>query len=167
MGEIKNLAQLIQTVEISRTNFEEKIKNINEEDFLKNGVWGEWNLKDLLAHTIAWENGMIIWINQIITSNEIPLYLQPGFSNEDVDDFNYNLYMENKEKNLREILSEFFANHQKLMDFIKSQDSETLFAENRFNLRDDWPLWYVIGANTFWHYDEHLVDLENLKEKRS
>ena len=165
MGEITDLAQLINTVETSRTNFENRIRNIRKEDFLIDGIWGKWNLKDLIAHTIAWENEMIIWINQVIRTQNIPVYLQPGFSDEDVDEFNYNIYLKNKDKDLQEILSEFYSNRQKVLDFIKAQDEETLFSQKLFNLRDNWSLMYVIGANTFWHYDEHLTDLNNLEKK--
>jgi hypothetical protein len=74
---------------------------------------------------------------------------------DDLDQMNEETYLENRDKPLTEVLEEFHQSFPKALNIVKGISEEDLIDPDGFEWREGKPLWFIVAANTFWHYDEH------------
>lgn len=118
------------------------------------GVESTWSVKDILAHISAWEKLMIQWLEESLRG-ETPQRPAPGESWDDLDTFNEQLYLENKDKTLDDVLQEFGEIHQVAMKIVEAMDESDLLEPDRFEWRKGDPIWHLVAGNTWLHFKEH------------
>ncbi|HEY46888.1 MAG: hypothetical protein AMJ88_07030 [Anaerolineae bacterium SM23_ 63] len=146
--------QLIESITNGRRKFEETLSQLDEDQMTTPGLESGWSVKDVLAHIRVWETRMVRWLEDI-QRGSIPQMLPPGMTWDDLDQMNEETYLENQDKPLMEVLDEFHQSFPKAFDMVKSVSEEDLIDPDRFEWREGKPLWFIVAANTFWHYDEH------------
>ncbi len=130
------------------------LDQLDRESMSDVGVESTWSAKDIMAHITAWEKLMIQWLEESLRG-ETPQRPAPGESWDDLDLFNEQLYKENKDKTLGEVLLEFGEIHNKAMETVAAMEESDLLDPDRFEWRKGDPIWHLVGGNTWLHYKEH------------
>lgn len=154
MNEEMNKSQLIESIINGRNKFEETLSQLHQTQMTTPGLGSGWSIKDVLAHIQAWEIRMVRWLEDA-QRGEIPQMLPPGMTWDDLDQINEQIYLENREKPLTDILAEFHQSFPRALDVVKGISEEDLINPDRYEWREGKPLWFIVAANTFWHYEEH------------
>jgi DinB family protein len=116
---------------------------LSAEDWLRPGVNGEWNAKDLLAHVAAWHAHTTDRFEALRETGELPEFTG------DVDEFNRKLYEENRDLTLHEVQAMSGAARHRFREEIDLLPDEP--AER---------VQQIVYANADEHYDEHIPHLD-------
>lgn len=146
--------QLMEAITAGRKKFEATLSQLDEDQMISPGLESGWSVKDVLAHIQVWETRMVRWLEET-QRGETPQMLPPGMTWDDLDQMNDETYLQNRDRPLSEVLEEFHQSFPKAVDTVKSISEEDLIDPDRFEWREGKPLWFIVAANTFWHYDEH------------
>ena len=144
--------ELIEKIKENRKILEDLIANIPQED-MYTPVEGDWTVKDILSHIIAWEQNMIRWIDITLSGGS------PGDfpeTRETLDALNEAQYQRDKENDLTEVISNFSSSYAQSLTLAENVNEEEINDTDSFAWRNGRPLWYIIAANTYWHYEEHF-----------
>jgi hypothetical protein len=154
MAEEMTKPKLIEAITTGRKVLEETLSQLDEDKMTIPSLESGWSVKDVLIHIQVWEARMVQWL-EVSQRGEIPQMLPPGMTWDDLDRMNEETYLENRNKPLAEALAEFHHSFPKALDMVKGIPEEDLIDPDRFEWREGKPLWFIVAANTFWHYDEH------------
>ncbi len=160
MKEARTIAHLIAEADFSRTNLERAILAQDPTKEEVEGVCGHWSLKDIMAHTTAWEHRMMEWLDQILLDSTGVEFLDAELAGDAVDEYNNQVYHLHHNMDAKTIKTAFFENHQRVLDYMARLPEEPLFKAPEVVFEEGHPLWHLVAANTFWHYDEHLAQIE-------
>ena len=133
---------------------------------LEAGLEGNRSMKDVLAHITAWEQRMIQWLNES-AAGRVPQGPAPGMTWDDLDALNEQTYLEDKDKTLAEVMSASVTSYTQSLKAVQETTDQDLFDGSRFAWRNGDPLWHMIAANTWWHYDEHREQIETWLKSRA
>ena len=104
-----------------------------------------WSIKDILAHIAAWEwrcAGML----ELAHETNMPFRANP-----DVDALNHEFFQDRHDLSWEEVENDFREAHAALLAAIRALPSERL---------NDEMIQKTIAEETWEHYEEHLVDLQ-------
>jgi hypothetical protein len=146
--------EMLSAIRAERKSLEGTLAQLSPGQMLQPGVEGVWSVKDILAHIVAWEQRMIRWVREAVRG-EVPQMLPPGMTWDDIDEWNEQIYEENRDLALEEVLAALQRSHQEALDVVESTTEEDLVDPTRFDWREGRPLWPIVAANTWWHYKEH------------
>ena len=65
MTKQKTRDELINDILVERRRLEKNLSKLSGTDMLQQGVVGEWSIKDILAHIIAWEQLFLDWYESV------------------------------------------------------------------------------------------------------
>ena len=165
MEKIKSKNELIQRIKTSRRELEEIIDSIPPNRLADPGVENNWSIKDVLAHISKWERMMCEWIRDLqggITPDRPP----PGEPWEDLDQINAAIYEKNRNVALSRVQAEFQSSHSGTLELVESTPEKDLLEPGRFEWTKNNPVWYLVGGNTFWHYEEHITSIRGWIENQ-
>jgi hypothetical protein len=159
MSEEMNKTKLLEEIQAERAALEATLENISPVAMLQPGVIDNWTVKDILAHIVDWEQRMVRWV-EITLRGEMPEEFSPGmtWTDEDVDKLNQESYLAQRDKTLDVVLAEFRDSYALALEMAKKPSKEQLLDPNYYDWRSN-PLWYMVAANTSWHYKEHNEQL--------
>ena len=155
--------ELLDGMAHARREFDEILGRIPRDRFLEPGRWGEWTLKDLVAHVAAYER----WTAQQLVNE--PSAEQKAeaeqVAGEGVDALNRMIYETHRDDPLDEVLAESAAAHRALCEAVESLTEEQLAS----------PMWMTGGRTLFEmipdqsdvHYADHLDDLRRAAEEET
>ena len=87
--------------------------------------------------------------------------LPPGFSSwDEIDAINLSYYQANREKTLAQVLDAFQAVYEQALQITQNIPEIDLIDPQRFAWRSGEPIWHMVAANTFEHYEEHRREIE-------
>lgn len=147
--------ELLEGIFRERKLLEEILASIDHQDYLKPVFDGDWSIKDMLAHIVAWEQRMITWVGQ---AAEGILPDMPG-NDQEVELLNTQSYHQDKDLSLNAVLQAFERSYPQALSVAENAPEEVLFTKNLLEGREN-PFWITVGANTSWHYKEHREALE-------
>ncbi len=70
MTKQKTKDELINDILVEHKRLERNISDLSETDMLQQGVVGEWSIKDVLAHIVAWEQLFLNWYESRFRRNK-------------------------------------------------------------------------------------------------
>ncbi len=146
--------EVLDLIHTERQALESVLKRMSKGQMTQPGLVNNWSVKDILAHIAAWEQRMIRWLEESFRG-ERPDRPAPGMTWDDLDQLNEQIYIENKDKGLEQVLAEFDRSYQEALKVIERMTEEDLFEGNRFEWRKGDPMWHMVAGNTWWHYKEH------------
>lgn len=154
-----NKEELLTAVIEGRRVFASLLQSLNAAQMERPGVQAEWSVKDIVAHICSWEASLCRWL-AMIARDEVP---DRPLSEADIDRMNAEFTAVNAQKSLDTVLAEFAALETQIVAAVTAVPESDLFTPGRFPWRPpENPLWYMVGGNTFWHYDEHSKALAAL-----
>ena len=118
------------------------------------GPHPEWSVKDLIAHLSWWETNAMQRITILMTNHPAKLA--------DVDALNARVFIENKDRSLESVLSEFESNLSRLEAQINTLSDDGLNDESRYP--GGLPLKQYLIVNTYGHYVDHIDELRSYVE---
>lgn len=121
------------------------------------GPHPEWSVKNIISHICWWETFAIARIPVLAAGLEITPV-------EDYDTLNAEVDRQILEMPLEAALAQFEANGKVIAYLIGQFSFEEWADEERPNFKGR-SLMYLLGANTFGHYYDHIPDLEAYREK--
>jgi hypothetical protein len=120
-----------------------RLVKLSSEDWLRPGVNGDWNAKDLLAHVAAWHAHTTDRFESLRMTGELPKFTL------DVDEFNQKLFEENRDLTLHEVQAMSGAARHRFreeIDLLPNEPEELLQK--------------IVYANADEHYEEHIPHLD-------
>ncbi len=158
MEEQMTKVNLLESIETHRQELEGTLAEIPVDQMTSPGVIGEWTVKDVLAHLTIWERRMTRWLRETAQDQE-PRMLPTGMTWDDLDLWNEQTYLENRDRSLDDVLADFQASYPQALQIVTTFPEKDLLDPDRYVWRAGRPLWHIVAANTFWHYDEHNQSL--------
>ena len=154
MQEPTGKSEILELIQKERKHLETTLAQVTENQMLQPGAQDGWTVKDILAHITTWEQRMVRWLEETL-QGDVPQMLPPGMTWDDLDQWNEQTYLENRERPLAEVLAKFHQSYQQALKAAEAASEEDLMDPQRFAWREGRPLWIMVAANTYWHYEEH------------
>jgi hypothetical protein len=154
MEETMTKARLLALIRSERRLLEAELADLGGEQMTKPGVEGRWSIKDLMAHLIVWEQQMIEWLKQALRG-EVPKRLPTAMAWDELDRWNDETYREHRDRPLDEITAESDRSYRQALRAVEIMPEESLIRPDYYVWRGGKPLWEMVAANTYWHYEEH------------
>lgn len=164
MTEQQSKAELVAMRRALYTHFDTLIAGLSEQQMHIPGVNGDWSVKDHIAHLTFWERVNLLEILKAIEQGTS--WTDPGLERtEEVrDQTNQQVYLQNKDRSLADVLSEFQATHQQVLEYLEKLSEEELKTPY------DWLGGYAIStwlSEPNGHYDEHEQYIHSWLERQS
>jgi hypothetical protein len=160
-----NKSRLLELIRSERQRLETTLAALSENQMVVPGVVGDWSVKDILAHITVWEQHMIHWLKETLRG-EVPETVPYGLAGADVDERNERIYLEHRDRALAEVLADFGRSCSQVLKAVEGVSEEDLIEPHRFERPAGEPLWVVVAANTFEHYEEHNESISAWLEGR-
>lgn len=126
------------------------LANISDEQAVQPAAFGEWSVKDMLAHITFWEQRLIAYIEGAKES-----LVQPGEDEQvAIDRINAEVLATNRDRPLTEVRAAFDSSYQQVLRVAESLGAEELADPEMYGL---------FAGDTFEHYREHIAMLETRK----
>lgn len=123
------------------------LANFSDEELVQPGRFGEWSVKDMLAHITFWEQRLIAYVNGAKES-----LVQPDEDEQAaIDRINAEALATNRARPLAEVRAAFEESYRQTLALAESLSVEDLADEVLYNL---------LAGDTFEHYREHIEMLE-------
>jgi hypothetical protein len=143
----------------TRTLLSSQWEGFSEEQMTQRpGPHPEWSVKDIIAHICWWETFGMIRLAVLSAGLEIKPVEDYDSLNKKVDEVVVSL-------SLKDVLTQYAANQAQILNLIAYFSYEEWSDESRPNFEGRSFL-FLLGANTFGHYHEHLLDLTAYREKQ-
>lgn len=136
----------------ARAEWESALNEVGEEQMTQI-VYGEWAVKDLIAH-VSW------FVNQMVGVLKEKALVGSELWRLKNDERNAILFNENYGRALKDVLEEDKRVYQQFLELFKTLSADDLNDASHFR---EMPLdripWEVLRGNSYKHYEEHAHDL--------
>src|SRR6266487_483762 len=153
MAEQMDKAKILDEMRTKYAALEDILAPLEEPQMTKEGVNGDWSIKDVLAHITAWHLRLLDRM-YAATRNEEPT-LSGVVTDEEVNRLNEQFYKENKSRPLNDVLIDFRTTYPQIVDVVQAMNEEDLIGPHRFAWMRGNPLCYLVAGDTYEHYEEH------------
>jgi hypothetical protein len=151
-------ARMLELVSAGRAEFEALIAQLSERQMVGIELRSGETVKDVLAHITAWESELSGWLQAAVQGQTVPI---PRFTDEYVNSFNERVYIDNRERTLAEVRSEFEQVHHDLWVALNALPDAA--DDPQWKLwRNGQAPWLLIAGNTYDHYKDHIAPIEAL-----
>jgi hypothetical protein len=149
----------LDLIQKQRQALQTLVENLREEEMVQPKLDNNRSVKDILAHIAAWEQRMLQWIDESYRG-QVPQRPAPGMPWDDLDGMNEQIYLQNKDRPLAEVVAEFENSYRQALKTVEGMPEQDLFDGARFAWRKGDPMWNMVAANTSDHYREHREEIE-------
>jgi len=160
MSDAMTKAKIVDLIQSKRQALESLLAGLDEAQMIQPGVENSWSVKDIMAHITDWERRMVGWIEESLR-DEVPQRPAPGMSWDDLDRLNEQTYLLNKDRALSAVLADSHHSYERALQVVEALTEEDLVDPGRFDWRGGDPMWHMVAANTWEHYQEHREPIEN------
>ena len=147
--------QVLARMAERRRALQSAINRAGPELLMKPGSWGEWTLKDLLAHLTYWQTSAIDRLQKVAAGRRDEIQLLGD--DEAIDQINENIYRANKDRTLAEMLEAFHSTNLSFRTAVKSLPPE---AYQELPTKGVFSVSCTVYADGYGHDEEHLADIE-------
>jgi hypothetical protein len=143
--------ELLDAIQTGRLEFDNLLNTIPEDKMEDPLLDNGWSVKDTIMHIVAWEQRLIGWLNAVAQGDQ-PALPAPGYIWDQMDDLNQQTYLQQRHRNLQDILASYRGSLNLIFLALDRFDDETL---NSQYLGEESALWRYFAENTYEHYQEH------------
>jgi hypothetical protein len=122
--------ELLSAIDKERGTLLALLDSLTAEQMVEPGIVGEWSVQDVLAHLTAWEQLCLGWYRAGL-SGETPEMPAPGFKWEETPALNRQIYEQNRERPLADVLQDFQKSHQEILGVVQSLSNDDLFTPGK------------------------------------
>lgn len=145
---------LLKKLQKAWEEFEDSYSGLAKADFEREGVTGNWSVKDIVAHVTAWEEEALKYLPVILSGRQPPRY---SAMHGGVDAFNALLTERSRSVSLDEVLHRQEKVHNRLVRYIRSAPDEAIATDTRFRRR--------LRLDTYGHYPHHTRAIRAWRER--
>ena len=161
MNETMKKSKFTELIRSTRLEFDSLLEKFTPAQMTRAGAAGDWLIKVILAH-ITWHEREMIGMLEAQALRGSELWNLP------LDQRNAIIHAGNKDRPLEEVRAEARQVFLSLVEKLEALSEEALNDAGHFaEMPADWQPWSVIASNTYEHYQEHLVQLQNWGVKLS
>jgi hypothetical protein len=151
-------ASLLKEMGTSYATLEAKLASLDKTQYLTEEVISGWSIKDILAHISSWHHRLYQLLDAALY-HQIPAISGPE-NIEELDTLNAQFYQENKSLTLDVVLTDFRNTYQHILSIVQAIPEEDLLNSHRFSWTQGEPLWKSIAGDTYEHYQEHILQIQ-------
>jgi hypothetical protein len=148
-------AQILARMAESRRAFQSALNRAGPTLLEKPGTWGEWTLKDLLAHVTYWQTSAIDRLQKVAAGRVDEIRLFDG--DDTINQINENVYRANRDRPLADMFDAFHSTYLSFRTSVKSLPAEVYrepLTEGVFSAAR------TVYADGYGHDEEHVADIE-------
>lgn len=119
------------------------------------GTWGEWTLKDLLAHIVYWQTVAIDRLQKVADGRQEEIRLIGNDA--EIDRINENVYRANKDRPLGDMIDAFHSTYLSLRTAVKSLPADVFHEPPR---EGTFSVSRTVSGDGYGHDEEHVADVE-------
>lgn len=149
--------RLLARMEESRRALLAAVEQAGPDLLQRSGMWGEWTLKDLIAHLVYWQTSAAERLQRYMAGETGTAQTLAPAGDGATDEINAGVYRANRDRPLAEMLEALADSYGTLRTAAKSVPA-ALYTNEELPLR----AW--LTGNSFEHYDEHLADVERAQK---
>ncbi|MBD3280070.1 ClbS/DfsB family four-helix bundle protein [Candidatus Dojkabacteria bacterium] len=131
MARAQTKKQLLEFGEEEFAKLIDLAKQYKEKGFLKEKIFDNRIVKDILAHIHAWHELAFVWYEEGMNDGQ-PEIPAPGYTFKDAPALNEKLYQDFKDTSWDEIVKKLKKSHKKLMKIIGGHSEEELFTKKKY-----------------------------------
>ena len=155
-----NKEELLDALDESRDSLLDLIEDLPDEAYLEPGVIGEWTLKDVLAHLVAWEAELVKFLWQVKQgSRPTSAQMNTPPDSEARQARNEKWRSENANRPLERIWDDLEAVRKQTQRRLEPFNDQDLSDPTRFPWAKGKPLWAWVAENSFEHENEHRAQI--------
>ena len=151
-------ASALKEMNTSYTALEAILASLDKTQYFIEGVIPGWSIKDILAHISSWHHRLYQLLDAAL-NNQKPAISGPE-NLAGVDALNAQFYRENKSLPLEDVLADFRNTYQHILSIVQVMPEEDLLNPHRFSWSRGEPLWKSIAGDTYEHYQEHILQIQ-------
>ncbi|HLZ81311.1 MAG TPA: DinB family protein [Ktedonobacteraceae bacterium] len=155
--------ELLAMIQSDRAQLDGLLAAMSAEQMCKAALEHQWSVKDVLAHIAAWERKCVGWI-QAGLHGEKPDKPEAGYTGEDIDKLNKKTFLENRNRSLDDVQSDYRQSYQQILAQIQTLEEDDITNPQRFSWTNGRTLVPYIAANTYEHYQEHIEQIRKWLE---
>ncbi len=151
-----NKDEIFDYLEDEREKLLEAIDGLSEDAMEQPGVIGDWSVKDILSHLIAWETEVVRLLWQI-QQGEKPTIL--SLSNTPVNTRNQAIYLETRSRSLDRVLVDLRGVRKQTIRRADEFEENELISKKYSSWLGETTLWEWIARYSFQHEAEHTIQI--------
>jgi uncharacterized protein (TIGR03083 family) len=151
MAPITTGPQLLAEIEAERKRLEANLAGLNDAEMVEPGVCGDWSVKDILAHLVAWEQLFLGWY-AAGRRGETSKTPAPDLNWRQLDILNRRIYEQHRDDPLDDVRAAFATSYRDFVATVRAIPEEDLFAPNRFAWTGHWTQVAFVRGNSSSHY---------------
>ncbi len=131
MSQPKTKAKIISALNTERRHLEQNLSGFTPANMLKNGVVGEWSIKDVLAHLADWEAHMPVWL-EAARGGQPVAEIEEGLNWKQFEEFNQRIYQRHKDQPLEDVLAYFHETHRQFMVMVEAMPEDEMLQPGKY-----------------------------------
>ena len=151
--------EMLAELAAARAELNRALAGLSPEQMHVTGAVGQWSVKDVLAHLVAWESEVVTALNHV-QNKRMPALMKI----EDIDEWNEEQYRISVRRPLQAIQEDFEGVHRMLHHMIDDYDQDRLTDRRRFPWMEGEPLWFLVAENVTLHEQEHAAEIAAWRE---
>lgn len=151
MPKQSNKAELLGDIRRERRLLESLLGTLEPDEMVQPGAVGEWSVKDVLAHLVAWEQIFLDWY-QAGVQKQAPKVSPVGMKRSAIDALNLVIYEGNRADPLEKVQAEFQDSYRQIMETLEAAPEEAMFLPGAYAWTGKLALADYIAGNTCNHY---------------
>ncbi|HYX51075.1 MAG TPA: ClbS/DfsB family four-helix bundle protein [Ktedonobacteraceae bacterium] len=163
MTEQVDKTSILKEMSTSYAALEDILSSLDKTHYVTEGVIPGWSIKDVIAHISSWHHRLYLLLDAALHNQE-PAISGPD-NIEELDALNAQFYLENKSLTLDEVLADFRNTYQHIMSIVQAIPEADLIDPQRFAWAKGEPLWKAIAGDTYEHYQEHILQIQQWLSK--
>lgn len=142
---------LLAAIDKERGALEELLETLTPEQMIAPGVVGEWSVKDVLAHLVEWEQMVLGWYRAGLRG-QTPALPATRYKWNQTPQLNQMIYEKHRDRRLEEVVKQFHASHQEILEVIMELSNEELFTVGKYTWTKKNTMGTYFVSSTSSHY---------------
>lgn len=157
-------AQLVARIRSAHVQMAALLASLSLTQMTQPGTEGEWSVKEVLAHLIAWEQRVTRQLQAAARheSGRVPLF--SADEPQDIDQLNAQIAARAASLSLAELREDCKRSLQELVQTLEGFSEADLFQPAGLSRWLDAPALEVIADASYEHYEEHLASLQRWRD---
>ncbi len=157
-------AQLVARIRSAHVQMEALLASLSLAQMTRPGTEGEWSVKEVLAHLIAWERRLTRQLQAAARheSGRVPLF--SADEPQDIDQLNAQIAARAQGVSLAELRADGKRALQELVQTLEGCSEADLFEPTGLSIWLEAPALEVIAGDSYEHYEEHLASLQRWRD---
>lgn len=158
--------QLLEQAQQRYTILQTEVAKLSPEEIVESGTVGEWSVKDVLAHLLAWHQMVLAW-HRAGKRGEVPITPSEKYTWREIPALNQEIYETHRDWPLDKVSADFAASHQEVMQEIEALSNDELFTPKVYTWTKSTTLGSYFISATGSHYDWACKEIRRgIKAKR-